>query len=400
MNTTRRKFLQSASALSGGILMGGTGNGFGKSAPLPELIRIEEPFHGAVMNRRHGTESDDGLKITVQGMAPLHSTVTVNGIPAKREGNRFLTDIVIRDREPVISAVATGWFGRNEHSIRVLWDKNSFPRYRFSIDDNIFFLRDIYRNKYKSLFECFYLEGLRDLNRKYGAKFVLNIYYTDGLEYTESKEFVLTQFPDRYKGEWKDNADWLRLAFHAWSNKPDRPYQYTAPGKLISDLNTVAEQIQRFAGEQTYTPPTVIHWGMVQPSALRPLAGIGVRTLSGLSSAGNPYDINYFLDDVRSEYIMRHDALKDYESGIIFSKIDMVCNNTPVERIVPALEQLSRNPDQAEIMDIFTHEQYFWPFYVAYVPDHFQRLDTAIRWLSEHGHKPVFYHEGILGAPV
>jgi hypothetical protein len=35
----------------------------------------------------------------------------------------------------------------------------------------------------------------------------------------------------------------------------------------------------------------------------------------------------------------------------------------------------------------------FWPF----LPDHFQRLDTAIRWATEHGYAPVFFHEGLLG---
>ena len=31
--------------------------------------------------------------------------------------------------------------------------------------------------------------------------------------------------------------------------------------------------------------------------------------------------------------------------------------------------------------------------------DHFQRVDTALRWVTEQGYKPVFYHEGFLGAP-
>jgi hypothetical protein len=51
-------------------------------------------------------------------------------------------------------------------------------------------------------------------------------------------------------------------------------------------------------------------------------------------------------------------------------------------------------------MDIFTHEQYFWPFYSNYLPDHFKRLDVAIRWLTENGYKPVFFHEGFLGGAV
>ena len=48
-------------------------------------------------------------------------------------------------------------------------------------------------------------------------------------------------------------------------------------------------------------------------------------------------------------------------------------------------------------LDLFTHEQYFWPFYRNYLPDHPQRLDTTLRWVTDHGYKPVFFHEGFLG---
>jgi hypothetical protein len=223
---------------------------------------------------------------------------------------------------------------------------------------------------------------------------VLNIYYTteDGFE--------LPQFPDRHKCEWQDNSHWLKLAFHAYANNPARPYQYTPAEHLIADLDKVAEQIHRFAGEQTYSPPTVIHWGMVQPTALKPLYERGVRVLSGNFNCYNGiWDINYFLDDDRSEYISRHDALMDFDSGIVFSNIDIICNSTPIERIAPTLEPLTKDPNRAEIMDLFTHEQYFWPFYHNHIPDHVQRLDAAICWVTEHGYKPVFFHEGFLGGP-
>jgi hypothetical protein len=48
-------------------------------------------------------------------------------------------------------------------------------------------------------------------------------------------------------------------------------------------------------------------------------------------------------------------------------------------------------------MDHFTHEQYFWPFYDNFIPDHPQRLDVAIRGVMEHGYKPVFLHEVFIG---
>jgi hypothetical protein len=48
-------------------------------------------------------------------------------------------------------------------------------------------------------------------------------------------------------------------------------------------------------------------------------------------------------------------------------------------------------------MDLFTHEQYFWPFYTRYIPDHGERLNQTIRWVTERGYEPVFFHEGSMG---
>ncbi len=390
-NIRRRDFLKAAAAVStGGMVLGASAPA--QATPAEPLI--DEPFHGAVLNRRHGETVPGGLKIRVSGRAPAGSPVTVNGVRAERAGERFTAQVVLRDRETDIEATSGDESGAGSSRVRVVWDRHSFPRYRFSVDDNSFFLRDIARKQYRSLFDSWYLKIFRDLNEKYGAKFVLNIYYT-----TEDG-FDLPQFPDRYKAEWRENAGWLSLAFHAYANKPDRPYQDAPPEKLIADLDQVAEEIRRFAGEETYSPPTVIHWGMVRPTALGPLAERGVRVLSGYFSRRNgAWDINYLLDDERSEYLSRHDALKDFTSGIIFSKIDIVCNNTPLDRVVPTLEPLAADPNRAEIMDLFTHEQYFWPFYARYLPDHAQRLEAAIRWVTERGYKPVLFHEGFLGAP-
>jgi hypothetical protein len=390
--TNRRLFLHAAGAGALGVILKTPKVA---SASAFEALRIEKPFHGAVLSRRQGEPVKDGLKIQVSGHAPLRDRVMVNGTKAKRAGTKFTSEVVLRQKEIEIIAASKGNFGLNEHRVRVVWDRNSQPRYRFSIDDNSFFLRDITRKNYASLFDCFYLKNLRELHTKYGTRFVLNIYYTteDGFE--------LPRFPDRYKGEWQDNSDWLKLAFHAYANKPDRPYQYAPASRLIADLDKVAEQIIRFAGRKTYSPPTVIHWGMVQPTALKPLFERGVRVLSGYFRRLNGvWDVNYLFDDTISEYLSRHDALMDFDSGIVFSRVDIVCNSTPIDRIVPTLEPLAKDPNQAEIMDLFTHEQYFWPFYSHYLPDHFRRLDVAIRWVTEHGYKPVFFHEGFLGNPA
>ena len=121
--------------------------------------------------------------------------------------------------------------------------------------------------------------------------------------------------------------------------------------------------------------------------------------LSGPFRYHDKWDANYGLDAAACEYIVRHNAWKDFESGIVFHNSGITCNNISLDQIVPRLEAVAQYPAKAEIMDLFTHEQYFWPFYQNYLPDHFQRLDAAIRWVTEHGYEPVFFHEGFLGGP-
>jgi hypothetical protein len=358
------------------------------------MLCIDDPFHGAILNHRHGRQGEGDLTITVRGQAGLDDAVTVNGLPAARAGTQFAVDLPLASRQTDIVAAAEGVRGRREHRVRVIWDRYSKPRYRFSIDDNSFFLRDVAQKGYASLFDCFYLAVLRDLHRRYGTKFVLNVFHQ-----TPERDFDLSHFPERYKGEWRDNAGWLKLAFHAYAEFPARPYQYAPPEKLANDFDLVAEQIVRFAGQEAYSPPTVIHYGMVKPVAWPVLAQRGVKVLSGMARLRDGLwgDILYFLDDTRSEYLSRHDAVMDFASGITFSHIDIVVNETPLEEVCPTLARATNSLGTAEILDIFTHEQYFWPFYSRYLPDHVQRCEAAIRWATEQGYEPVFFHEGLLG---
>lgn len=357
-------------------------------------LKIEEPVHGAVINWRQGQMIEDGLLVQVRGRAPLRDSVAVNGMPAKHRDENFAAEVLLREEETEIVAVAQGSHGFQEHRIRIVWDRFSKPRYQFFIDDNIYFLRDILRNNYRSLFDCFYLKRLRELNLKYGTKFTLNLFYEDG------EGFNLSKFPDSYQEEWRENSSWLKLAFHAWREFPDRPYQDDDGEKLARDFDLVKKEILRWAGEETYSPPSIIHWGMAQPRGISKLAQRGVKVLGGyFIPTGSGYDVNYLLDDERSDYLFHHEALKDFELGIIFSRVDLICNLTPIDAIPSILNSLSSNPAQAEVMNLGTHEQYFWPFYSNYLPDHWQRLDTALRWVTKNGYECVFLQDGYLYNP-
>ena len=92
---TRRRFLQTTAAGTAGLILRSPGTAHGGAS---SLLMIEEPFHGAVLNRRHGDNVNGGLKISVSGEAPLGDNVTVNGAQARRAGTRFVSEIVLRER--------------------------------------------------------------------------------------------------------------------------------------------------------------------------------------------------------------------------------------------------------------------------------------------------------------
>ena len=119
----RRKFLQATSAGAGSLLLASEAS----ASAAPKSIRIKTPFHGAVLNRRHGGEVDGGLCIPVSGTAPVDVAVSVNGSKAMREGTAFSTEIVLRDKETDIVATIQGTSETGERTDRPLrWRRSLF----------------------------------------------------------------------------------------------------------------------------------------------------------------------------------------------------------------------------------------------------------------------------------
>lgn len=373
-------------------------------------------FHGMVLTHRHGRVTAEGLWVFVKLEWPASDgrKVWINEHPTAKDGVVFSAEVLISGDEQEIRATVDAPDGLVLARVCVVYDRFSRPRYRFAIDDNIFCLEEIARTRPRSIFDCFYLKGLQDLHERYGTKFALNTFFANS-----DGTFTLDQFPDRYQKEFSDNGHWLTWAFHARSEFPDRPYQNCSPEQLGADYDLVAMEILRFAGEAAYSPTTVVHWAMVHPGAWRALYDRGTRFLSGFfvpvmegnnftgdgaapiePTDDSKFDINYCMDNVRSARLYKNDFLKDFNSGLVFSKFDIVLNNTPPEMIVPILEPLKDISGTAEVMDLMTHEQYFWPNYQAFRPDHFLRCETAIRWCVENGYESVFFHEGFAGSKL
>ena len=183
------------------------------------MIEITNLRQGAVLNHNHGVETDKALKITVEGLSANGSPVTVNGVPADMDGRRFTADIELTGKFNNISAETITPFGTFSQALTVVWDKKSFKRYNFYIDDHIFTFTDLAKERPARAFDHFYLKQLKELNRKYGLKVILNSFYRN-----DHEGFLLKDMPDIWKSEFEDNAHWLKFSLHSYSEFPDRPY--------------------------------------------------------------------------------------------------------------------------------------------------------------------------------
>lgn len=367
------------------------------------MLEITSVRHGAVLNRHNGVESADCLEITLEGLAGPADRVTVNGVPAGRADRKFAAPVRLTGKFNEITVTARGNYGDAERRITVVWDKNSFPRYNFFIDDNIFCFAELAEKRPKSIFDQFYLGALREIHRKYGTKFSLNCFFRN-----DHFPFELSAMPDAWKGEWRDNADWLRLSFHSYSEFPDRPYQHAPADKLAADFDLVKSEIVRFAGEETFIPPMVLHWAMAKPAVFPVLKERGVKVLSGgyLSTqtyvgekiSGEPVcDIGYYYEKDVACYLASNRVFYDRDNDIFLTKSNGVCNLLTCEQIEASLRKDMASPFYRETFGVASHEQYSYPFYSAYIPDHHLRLETAARLLTENGYAPVFFPEGLFG---
>lgn len=415
--TSRRTFLKAvslgaATAAYGSVGHAASAGGDEASASAAGSARefcFVEPFDGGVIHEECGhpvlgTETGpDGkrvLKIQVTGSVPPGAKLEVftgdgRKVPASVGDGVFRGIATLKDRITEIQARTTLNGEPREIRTRVVWAKNSHRRFRCYIDDHSFFFRDILKNDYKSIFDCFYLKKLRQLHRDFGAKINLNCFNT-----TPERDFRLSMFPDKYRPEFEDNADWLRLAFHSENEFPDIPYLNANPEKLAADFDLVAGELKRIAGS-AYTAGLQIHWADVPPDCYQILADRGVKMLQTRGRKRDSKDrkiCDYHLPDDVLEYLYDHQGWMHFESGLIFySGSTGGCDWTPVDKIAANILRRIEVPAQSHLINIAGHEQYWWPFYKNFVPDIYERYATAFRFVLDRGYRPVWIEDGFFG---
>ena len=255
---------------------------------------------------------------------------------------------------------------------------------RISIDDTILFFRDLAQNpdKYPSLFDHEYLHFWKEMYQKYGVKTHFNIYFqTDG--------FNLTQMPDKWKNEWKENASWLNLSFHALQDKPDMPYKNGDAKIFASDYAKVMKEIRRFAGEEVINKTTTVHWGEATADMVKFLRQNGIEILIGYF---NEYASYYFSED-QKKIINKSVVYHDPQTNMIFIECNIVVNTISPPEIVPTIVRRLAENNNNNIVEFLLHEQYFCEETEFFQTDIKQRVENALKWAAENGYKSIFWEK-------
>ncbi|MDD5697398.1 MAG: hypothetical protein PHH77_02170 [Victivallaceae bacterium] len=263
--------------------------------------------------------------------------------------------------------------------------------YRLSIDDNILFLMDIAQNNYETLFAQPYLNFWQKMHEQYGLKVQFNIH-------GRGKDFSIEEIPDKYKMEWKENSDWLKLAFHQFE-EPDSPFCYrdSSSAKAENDYLFVKKGIERFAGIENHSPFTTIHHASGGKQICRTWRECGIRGLGGGTwiGAGGNREKGYYLNDDQIEEIAARGFCKDEETGLYFFCFDVVLHRKGLspEDLVKVIKNVLNAPSHWPHLEITFEEWAFEPSSTGYVPDAKERVEAILKFFKQQQIRPVFMEE-------
>ena len=291
----------------------------------------------------------------------------------------------------------------------------------FYIDDTIWVLRDITRQKPATLFDNPFMKMLKDAHDKYGLKVQLNLFYRTDSFYGYD-QFSLADVTDAYKSEFKANSDWLKMAFHAFEEFPDYPHINATYEDTKWLFENIEKEVFRFAGKDSFAYAVCPHWVPMSKEAVRALADCGVKLLDvtrGDSEEynGDPESLPYghsfkllqnrqpetkvFSRGGRNTAIDRsicgYNHIDQKTDDEIFGTLKTVYNEEfglPFKRYCSACINLiplnEIENDFAPLIDdeyigICDHEQYFYADYLAYQPDYADKIMKMCEILTSNG---------------
>ena len=253
-------------------------------------------------------------------------------------------------------------------------------KFCFTIDDNIRFFHEITQRNEESLFAHPYLALLRRLHKNLGLKIQLNLFY-------QTKDFNLSMFSERYKREWEECSDWLKLSFHSLNEKGGREYETAEYDRVYEDCLKTQKEIIRFAGEKSLAKTTTIHCCAATSDGVKALQDLGVRGVLGLFGTDEQPRLSYDCDLIDAQNGRNGQIIS--KNGMAYVGINCVLNAFTVEEVLAKLEELKTR----ERVLIMIHEQFFYPDYRNYQGDFEEKIVKAVDKLQQEGFISSFFED-------
>ena len=293
----------------------------------------------------------------------------------------------------------------------------------FYFDDVIWLFRDLTRQRPKSIFDHFYLKVFKEAHEKYGLKVQMNVFYRTDYFYG-TDEFTLAEMTDAYKEEFRANADWLKLGYHARQEFPDYPLVNISYADMVQDFLAIKNEIVRFAGEESFALAVCSHWRPISKAGCKALADNGIKLINCTGGdvreyEGDPTVLPYghaerlmqnrqpetkiftriSLNKAISNSICAYNhlsakqladtnetlaAIYNEELGVYFKQLlthGTVVNLSKLEEKKAEFEKLL----PCTFASFGGHEQYFYPDYYGYQKDHGEKLLKACEILNRNG---------------
>lgn len=240
----------------------------------------------------------------------------------------------------------------------------TIPKYtHFSIDDATQIFQDISFHGYESIFENEVLGKLKDFHEEYGLKATLYVF-------AKLDTYDLADFPDTYKKEFEDNADWLKIGFHSVTEASPEEEGMTTE-EFAEGFQEVNREILAFAGEKSLAHVLRLHYWYATDEMVNVLKEQGIEGLL----CNDSKDVCYNLSETENNNLIwsRDGKIK---KDIYYYVTDIRLEKT--DDIVTALQ----NKYYDRVVVLFTHA---WCF-----KDNQEKLEGAVRWLTNSGYKFTF----------
>ena len=300
------------------------------------------------------------------------------------------------------------------------------------VDDCIWFLRDLTRQRPKSIFDLPYLAGFKKVHDATGLKVQFNLFYRTDFFYGMD-EFTLADVTDVYKSEFQANADWIKFGFHSLQEFPDYPWLTADYEDVAKCLKMIRGEVARFAGENMFARATIPHWVPMSKDGVRALVDGGIKIMYSddgkrYAYSGDPETVPYghsfrlennrkpetalylrgsylsalavslcgynHLDAEQDRAVSRFNRyVYDPETGMGFRPFctsPMSCINV---HTIPQLRERLAAVADAEFVGYGNHEQYFYRDYLAYQPEYMEKEMLCAETFRKNGFRFVFMED-------